>query len=141
MNRIRKNRSMQHFKFKMLLPIIMVLLLQFQTSCSKNSKCHYQLSSPCPWCEVENPIEELPWLRNLIVNNCDNFPCGLRVYTCSLLDDTPAILLNTSPRCTDGYWSLRNCKGEQIGVQGGIAGETEGEFKVDWNSLNLIYEQ
>lgn len=139
MNRFRKNRSMQHFKFKMLLPIIMVLLLQFQTSCSKNSKCDYQLSSPCPWCATDNPLEELPWLKKLIEECCE-LPLGsFNIYACLLEDGSQAFLFDIRPTSSDHPRQLMNCKGETIGHINGMDGLVSGDFDVDWNSLVLIY--
>ena len=108
------------------------------TSCSKEYQCKTRVDNPCPWCGVDNPVKENPWLKRTIEETCE-MRMFLRVYVCTMNDGRQAFFL-TDPGIDDGYECLHNCQGELIGYRGGIAGRVEGDWSVNWGTLRLIYE-
>ncbi len=104
-------------------------------------KPNCQLSSPCPWCNVDNPLEELPWMKTLIEEGRELPSGSFNIYVCLLEDGSQAFLLDIRPTCSDHPRQLMNCKGENIGHISGMDGSVSGDFNVNWNSLILIYKK
>ena len=126
-------------KHVIILSLIVMVMLGVTTSCNKEKQCDCQMSSPCPWCNVDNPLEELPWMKTLIENSCELAPGSFKIYACLLEDGSQAFLFDIIPTCSDHPRQLINCKGETIGYNNGMDGVVSGDFNVDWNSLKLIY--
>lgn len=109
------------------------------TGCGKEKEyqCTTKVNEPCAWCEVSNPLEDLPWMKNLVENGCTNRQ-ELRIYVCRMTDGRQVFFI--ADNYSDGFEFLMNCKGETIGKRGGIAGIVEGDWDIDWDSKKLIYE-
>ena len=105
--------------------------------CGKKYQCTAKVNEPCAWCEVSNPLEDLPWMKNLVENGCTNHQ-ELRIYVCRMTDGRQVFFI--ADNYDDGFEYLMNCEGETIGKRGGIAGIVEGDWDVDWDSKKLIYE-
>ena len=116
-----------------------MVMLGVTAGCNKEKQCDCQMSSPCPWCNVDNPLEELPWMKTLIENSCELPHGSFNIYACLLEDGSQAFLFDIRPTSSDHPRQLKNCKGESIGHINGMDGVVSGDFNVDWNSLKLIY--
>ena len=122
-----------------LIALIVTVMLSVTTSCNKKKQCDCQLSSPCPWCNVDNPLEELTWMKTLIEKSCELPSGSFKIYACLLEDGSQAFLFDIMPTSSDHARQLMNCKGETIGHINGMDGVVSGDFNVDWTSLILIY--
>jgi len=94
-------------------------------------------------CNVDNPLTDLPWLKEIIdgleKDSESGYKHHARIYQCYYKDGI-GFLLELCVGCPDfGYW-LKNCEGESLCVIGGIAGDTCSEFDIDFENVILLWE-
>jgi hypothetical protein len=95
-------------------------------------------------CNVDNPLTDLPWLKEIIDGFEKDAGAGYkghaRIYQCNYKNGV-GFLLEMCVGCPDaGYW-LRSCEGESLCIIGGFAGDRCTEFDVDFENKKLIWEK
>ncbi|MDP5104676.1 MAG: hypothetical protein NWQ31_00730 [Polaribacter sp.] len=111
--------------------IIIFLSIVFLISCS-NTKEMYATS-----CEVNAPLENLPWLKEIKIN----FEISASASKTQIIQFTyhneTVFLIDPCMDCADNLTTVYNCEGDKICEFGGIAGlNTCLDF--DENSTNKI---
>ena len=98
--------------------------------------CYNDINS---FCEFENPLTDLPWLKNLIdVWKLNGWRS--KVHQCTYKDGI-GFLLEPCVGCPDAGYSFWNCEGVVLCGGGGHSGEDNcSEFIIDFESKILIYE-
>jgi len=94
-------------------------------------------------CEFENPLTDLPWLKEIIDGIEKDAEAGhkqhAKIYQCTYTDGI-GFLLELCVGCPDfGYW-LRSCEGESLCTIYGHAGDPCQELNVDFENKKLIWE-
>jgi len=94
-------------------------------------------------CEFDNPLMDLPWLKEVIDGLEKDAAAGYkqhaRIYQCHYKNGI-GFLLELCVNCPDfGYW-LKSCEGESLCVMWGEAGDPCAEFSVDFENKELIWE-
>jgi hypothetical protein len=116
--------------------LLALLALGMVTACSGNEQ-------PSPVKEIENPLTDIPWLKEIIGGIEKDAEAGYkqhaRIYQCTYIDGT-GFLLELCVGCPDfGYW-LRSCEGESLCIIYGHAGDPCQELNVDFENKILIWE-
>jgi hypothetical protein len=93
--------------------------------------------------EVENPLTDLPWLKEIIDGIEKDAEAGYkqhaRIYQCTYINGT-GFLLELCVGCPDsGYW-LKSYEGESLCIMYGLAGDPCQELNVDFENKKLIWE-
>jgi hypothetical protein len=96
-------------------------------------------------CDIENPLTDLDWLRNIVNNIEENHNAGFlpnaRIYQCTYDSDKTGFLIEPCADCPDAGYGFWSCKGELLCGGGNESGEdTCGEFNIDFANKVLIYE-
>jgi hypothetical protein len=115
--------------------LLTLLALSMGIACSKDE--------PSPVLPVENPLTDLPWLKEIIDGIEKDAEAGYKqhakIYQCTYIDGT-GFLLELCVGCPDfGYW-LRSCEGESLCIMYGYAGDPCQELNVDFENKILIWE-
>ncbi len=118
--------------------IFLVMLSIAFVSCGKDNK----ISNPV--CNVDNPLTDLPWLKEILDGIEKNAESGhkqhARIYQCTYRDGT-GFLLEMCVDCPDAGYSFRNCEGLILCGGGGIDGKDNcSEFSIDFENKKLILE-
>jgi hypothetical protein len=113
------------------------------TACEKNNKTNIsseKLSLP-DTCQWDNPLTDLPWLKQMVANNEDSSYVGhARIYQCSYKDGT-GFLIEPCVGCPDAGYSFRSCDGTVLCGGGGLAdGDNCSDFGIDYTARMLIWE-
>ena len=95
-------------------------------------------------CNVENPLTDLPWLKELIDGFEKDAEAGykhhVRIYQCTYKDGI-GFLLEPCVGCPDAGYSFRNCEGVTLCGEGGLlGGDNCSEFNIDFENKKLIWE-
>jgi hypothetical protein len=90
-------------------------------------------------CDVENPLTDLPWLKEII----DNFgnKAALEpamIYLCTYRDGI-GFLLSLDIYHSDPFVDLVNCDGEILCQLFGLGGELCEEYEIDFKTWKLIW--
>ena len=90
-------------------------------------------------CEFENPLTDLPWLKDLI-NGWKQNGWNSKIYQCTYKDGI-GFLLEPCVGCPDAGYSFVNCEGIVLCGGGGLLGKDNcSEFDIDFESKTLIWE-
>ena len=97
-------------------------------------------------CNVNNPLDDLPWLRK-IVNEFEHNAVELDynphaiIHQC-MYKDGIGFLLEMCVGCPDTGYSFRNCEGQVLCGGGGITGEDNcSELGINFESRKIIWEK
>ncbi|MDR1895618.1 MAG: hypothetical protein LBR10_02375, partial [Prevotellaceae bacterium] len=94
-------------------------------------------------CNVDDPLTELPWLKEIIDGFQKDADAGnkphARIYRCTFKDGT-GFLLERCVTCPDFGCDLMNCEGKLLCTMYGLAGKSCSEFEVDFENKKLIFE-
>ena len=102
------------------------------TACDKWAN----LSKPC---NVDNPLTDLPWLKDL-TDNAQQNGWYSRIYQCTYKDGI-CFLVEPCEKCRDAGYSFLNCKGKVLCGGGGISGKDNcSKFNIDFENRKLIWE-
>ena len=120
-------------KQQFIIGLLICLGLIFIVSCKKNGIC-----------DVEDPLTDLPWLKEIINDVESNTEAGfrhhVRIFQCTYKDGT-GFRLEMCVGCPDAGYSFRNCQGDVLCGGGGHDGQDNcAEFKIK-DTQKLIYEQ
>jgi len=133
---IIKLKKTRWFTVKTALCLVAITLF-VATSCDKSKT----LSNTC---DVDNPLTDLPWLKNIIDGFEKDVEAGdllhARIYQCNYNKSEVGFLLEPCVDCSDGGSTLMSCKGESLCAIGGFAGSTCPEFNIDFEHKKLIWE-
>ena len=119
---------------------ILLLLAESFFSCGeKDCQCNNEKV-----CNVENPLTDLLWLKEIIDGIKKNVETGYiqhaRIYQC-IYKDGIGFLLEPCVGCPDAGYSFRNCEGVVLCGGGGEAGTDNcSEFSIDFENKILIWE-
>jgi hypothetical protein len=114
---------------------VLLLLAGMTVSCGKKDcQCNNEKA-----CNVENPLRDLPWLKQFINEVKDTESGHKRIYQCTYKDGT-GFLINNCVGCPDAGLNLVNCDGTSLCVLYGLAGDPCTEFEIDFESMKLIWE-
>jgi hypothetical protein len=107
------------------------------------TRCHKENSPKEKICNVDNPLQDLPWLKQFI-DEIKDIESGydvphMRIYQCTYKDGT-GFLINDCVGCPDAGLNLVNCEGTSLCVLYGLAGDPCTEFEIDFESMKLIWE-
>ena len=97
-------------------------------------------------CNVDNPLTDLPWLKEIIDEFEKNaatlgYNPHARIYQCTYKDGI-GFLLEMCVGCPDTGYSFRNCEGEILCEGGGLSGEDScPELNIDYENKKLIWEK
>ena len=95
-------------------------------------------------CEFENPLTDLPWLKEFINIHERNAQAGdryhARIYQCNYRDGI-GFLLEMCVDCPDFGYSFLNCEGRDLCSGGGFTGRDNcPDFNIDFKNKKLIWE-
>ncbi len=117
--------------------IILLTLIGGFSSCSQKE---------CPKetvCNVNNPLTDLSWLKELVNSYNDDVKAGykrhIQIYQCSYKNGT-GFLVDDCVGCSDPSFVLYNCEGLTLCTIGGIATLQCEEYNVDLENTKLIWE-
>jgi len=94
--------------------------------------------TPPKTCNVENPLTDLPWLKDKVDEITLLFqddPLHIAIYQCTYDDGKTGFLIDQG-----NIKPFYNCNGEILCTMGGFAGEDCPELKIDFESKKLIWE-
>jgi hypothetical protein len=107
--------------------ILLILVLTLIFSCQKDD------SVSVAGCGVENPTEDLPWLKEMIESwNSDSLRPYMYVQQGTYLGQTVFLPGSCCPFC-DFFFPVYNCKGETITLENG---QQVTNLKTIWKPLN-----
>jgi len=98
--------------------------------------CYNDMNNPC---KFENPLTDLPWLKDMIEVWKQN-GWRSRIYQC-IYKDGIGFLLEPCVGCPDAGYSFRNCEGVALCGGGGLSGQDNcSELNIDFENKKLIWE-
>jgi hypothetical protein len=89
-------------------------------------------------CNVDNPLEQLDWLKDTVQNIGQSNPEWAKYYLISMAKykgETVFIESNCNP-LANSVFPVLNCSGELLGVLGEIPMESLSDRNVIWRSVN-----
>ena len=115
-----------------------------QSEVVENPKGEVEIPNVIEDCKFDNPLTDLPWLKELVERAEKNAESGFmrhaRIYQCAY-ESGIGFLLEMCVGCPDAGYSFRNCKGEVLCGGGGYSGEDNcSEFNIDFENRKLIWE-
>ena len=104
------------------------------SSCKKEKEkcndCH---------CQVENPLTDLGWLKDKVIEfDTPGYIPSIKVYTCKYQTNKDGFFFE-EVGVYDGQQYLFDCTGNLLCTIGGIAGQIDTVYNIDYNSRQLIY--
>jgi hypothetical protein len=116
---------------------ILLILAGSVSSCSKKE------SPKEPVCNVNNPLTDLPWLKERVNDYNEDAKAGnkrhAQIYQCTYKDGT-GFLVDDIVGSPDAALQLFNCEGVPLCTIGGIATLRCEEYDVDLENKKLIWE-
>ena len=94
----------------------------------------------CTFCNVENPLTELPWLKSLVQFYSTDTLHRSSISTCLYDSGKEGFLIADCIDCPDAGLDFMDCAGNDIGVLFGITGNDYAKYNIDKNSIKLIYK-
>ena len=121
---------------KKVLPLIVVALvgMALATSCEKEN------DKKCTFCNVDNPIIDLPWLNEIVVDFENTKEIHSSVSSCIFNENNEGFLICYCENCPDAGVELRNCNGDVLGVRYGLIGNPLSQYKIVEKSILLLYK-
>ncbi|HNZ81627.1 MAG: DUF6970 domain-containing protein [Bacteroidales bacterium] len=90
------------------------------------------------FCNVNNPLEELNWLKQLVNDNKEN-EVRAEIYKC-IYDSTEGFIIDLCVQCPDGLVEFRDCTGNILCEFGGFDGRvTCPDFELKIIKKELIW--
>lgn len=90
------------------------------------------------FCDVNNPLKELNWLKQIVFEN-ENNETRVEIYRC-IYDSTEGFIIDLCVQCPDGLVEFRDCAGNIICEFGGIDGRvTCPDFELKVTKKELIW--
>ena len=132
MKLLKRNRQIMHYsKLKILSPILFAVLAFSTTACEKTEKCTF--------CDVENPLTELAWLKTTVAEMAKSDEhCS--VAKCTYQIDKQGFLLSPCDNCPDNMVSLMDCSGNLLCNIGGYAGFQDTIYNINNESVEVIFK-
>lgn len=88
-------------------------------------------------CDVSNPLEELPWLKNIITDleQSSSYADFTLISMARYQGETVFLESNCNP-AANSITPVINCSGDRIGILGEISPGSLTDMKVIWKSQN-----
>ena len=93
----------------------------------------------CKFCGVENPLEDLAWLKTIVLE-MEKSPMTSSISKCLYQKDKQGFLFTSCVNCPDNMTVLVDCSGEILCAIGGYAGKKDTIYNIDGNSIEIIYK-
>ena len=94
-------------------------------------------------CEFDNPLTDLPWLKDIIAEFEKEAEAGnevyAKIYQCTYKDGT-GFLIEPRVGCPNVGYVLTSCEGNSLCLIGGLLGDVCTEYRVDFENKKLIWE-
>ena len=125
------------------LTAILLLMVGVFSFCKEKEETQEKLKEKV--CNVENPVTDLPWLKE-IIDGFENFAETMKhnthakIYQCDYKDGI-GFLLEMCAECSNARYSFRNCEGVVLCREGFIGQNNCSELNIDFANKKLIWEK